>query len=341
MPKIALSSGDLRRTKVPRSLGTAPPGLFSLPPWRGKGREGGAKPRRTPQNPLTPDPSPIRGEGKRGVDSPFEGVERRRNVDTVGLLAVAANVCRRKARCACLLCFLCLLLFQFSAAADEAAGRYRFRKHHDPNGIGKFYMGREIAHVMGSAAATWLERPEREQEEATSKLVDTLKLESGMVVADIGAGSGVITLPMTARVGPEGKIVAVDIQQEMLDLLAKKLKLKNIENVELVLGGEKSPRLPKASLDLALMVDVYHEFAWPYEMMLEISAAMKPGGRIVLVEFRGEDRNVPIKLVHKMTEKQVQKELALPEFGLKWKETVGTLPWQHIIVFEKQPPGVD
>jgi ubiquinone/menaquinone biosynthesis C-methylase UbiE len=200
-------------------------------------------------------------------------------------------------------------------------------------------MGREIAWVMGFAAAPWLERPEREREEATTKMIDALALKPGMVAADIGAGSGVITVLMAGKVGPTGKIVAVDVQPEMLDLLDKKLKQRKIENVELVLGTEKSPRLKPACLDLALMVDVYHEFAFPYEMMRGIARAMKPGGRVVFVEFRMEDPDVPIKLVHKMTQAQVKKEIGLPEFELKWKETIGTLPWQHVIVFEKKAKG--
>lgn len=216
------------------------------------------------------------------------------------------------------------------------SSRYEFRDEHDPNGIGKFYMGREIAHVMGFQAANWLERTDREKEEGTSKLIKALALEEGMIVADIGAGSGVLTLPIAGRVGRKGKVFAVDVQQEMLDRLAGKLKVRRIENVVLVQGTDKTPRLDEATVDLALMVDVYHEFAFPYEMLLEISKAMKPGGRVVFVEFRMEDPNVPIKLVHKMTQAQVKKEVDFPEFRLKWKETIGTLPWQHVIVFEKQ-----
>jgi ubiquinone/menaquinone biosynthesis C-methylase UbiE len=229
------------------------------------------------------------------------------------------------------------------AVADDAAvkqdetGRYEFRRDHDPNGIGKFYMNREIAHVMGFGAAPWLERTEREQEERTSVMVDALGLKPGMAVADIGCGSGVITLMMAAKVGETGKVFAVDIQQEMLDLLGDKLNRANATNVQLVLAKEKSPQLKPATVDLALMVDVYHELAFPYEVLLELSKAMKPGGRIVLVEFRREDPQVPIKLVHKMTEAQVKKEMSPPEFGLKWKETIGTLPRQHVIVFEKLP----
>ena len=214
--------------------------------------------------------------------------------------------------------------------------RYTIRRDHDPNGIGKFYMGREIAHVMGFIAADWLERPEREAEESLTKLVDALQLKPGMVAADIGAGSGIITLMMADKVGATGKVLAVDVQQEMLDLLAKKLKLQKIDNVELVRGTDKSPRLKENTLDLAIMVDVYHEFAFPYEMMTEIAKSLKPGGRVVFVEYRKEDPMVPIKLVHKMTEAQVKREIEQPEFGLKWKETIGVLPRQHIIIFEKE-----
>jgi precorrin-6B methylase 2 len=224
-------------------------------------------------------------------------------------------------------------------ARDSEArdARYEFREEHDPNGIGKFYMGREIAHVMGFAAAPWLERPEREREEATSKMVEALELKPGMVVADIGAGSGVITLMLARKVAPDGRVIALDVQQEMLDLLEARLDREQVTNVELLLGTEKSPRLMEASLDLALLVDVYHEFAYPYEMMQGIARAMKPGGKVVFVEFRLEDPTVPIKLVHKMSVAQVRKEIGLPEFRLKWTKTHDMLPWQHIIIFERQP----
>jgi len=228
-----------------------------------------------------------------------------------------------------------------NAPARKKPPRYILRDDHDPNGIGKFYMGREIAMVMGfqGGGAAWLERPEREKEEASSKMIEELKLQPGQVVADIGAGTGILSLMMAENVGNDGKVLAVDVQQEMLDIIAVKLKQRSVKNVQLVKGTVKSPRLKNDSLDLALFVDVYHEFAFPYEMMLEISKAMKVGGRVVLVEFRMEDETVPIKLVHKMTEAQARKELGQPEFRLKWKETIGTLPWQHIIVFERQAEG--
>ena len=219
--------------------------------------------------------------------------------------------------------------------AGKAAPRYVTRGQHDLNGIGKFYMGREIAYVMGAAAAPWLERPEREKEESLTKLVATLKIKPGMVVADIGAGSGVVTLMLAEKVGSEGRVVAVDIQDEMLNLLTRKLKQRKVENVVLVKGTAKSPKLNPATVDLALMVDVYHEFAFPYEMLQNIALSLKPGGRVVFVEYRREDPSVPIKLVHKMSEDQVKLEAGLPEFKLKWKETIPDLPLQHIIVFER------
>jgi precorrin-6B methylase 2 len=220
-------------------------------------------------------------------------------------------------------------------ADAKSKNRYQTKKNHDPNGQGKFYLGREIAMVMTFHGAPWLERPEREEEERLTDLVRELKVKPGQVVADIGAGSGVITMMMANEVGDRGKVMAVDIQQEMLDLLGDKLKNRDIKNIELVLSTDKSPKLEPESIDLAVMVDVYHEFEFPYEMMLELSKALKPGGRIAFVEYRREDPQVPIKLVHKMTEAQVKKEINQPEFGLKWKETVGTLPRQHIVIFER------
>lgn len=222
--------------------------------------------------------------------------------------------------------------------ADPGEARYEIRAEHDPNGIGKFYMGREIAQVMGVAGADWLERPERDEEEDLTKLIASLGLKPGMIVADIGAGTGVLSLRMAERVGDEGKVVAVDVQQEMLDLIAKKTKEKKIDNVELILGTDKNPKLPKDTLDLALMVDVYHEFAHPYEMMRHIADSLKVNGRVVFVEYRKEDPKVPIKAVHKMSEEQVKKEIGLPELSLRYKETIGVLPRQHIIIFERIDP---
>jgi len=235
------------------------------------------------------------------------------------------------------------------ARAQEAADRkpapkplrYTTRRDHDPNGIGKFYMGREIAQVMGHQGIAWLERPEREEEERLTALIDALDIKPGMVVADIGAGSGVISVMMARRLLPAGKVLAVDIQQEMLDALVEKCRLLNVPNVEPVLGTNKSPGLDPASVDLAIMVDVYHEFDFPYEMLRELAASLKPGGRIAFVEYRKEDPTVPIKEVHKMYELQVRKEANLPELGLVWKKTDERLPRQHVILFERTDPNAN
>jgi SAM-dependent methyltransferase len=225
-----------------------------------------------------------------------------------------------------------------SAPADDpkpAKDRYETRKDHDPDGIGKFYMGREIAHVMGHQAAGWLERPEREKEENPAKLIKALDLKEGMTVADVGAGSGFHTFRMAPLVGPKGKVLAVDIQDEMLDLIKARAKKERVTNVETVKGTETDPKLPSGELDLILLVDVYHEFSFPYEMTEKMLAALKPGGRLAFVEFRLEDPKVPIKLVHKMSERQVIREME--QFpALVHEKTIDTLPWQHVILFKKQ-----
>jgi ubiquinone/menaquinone biosynthesis C-methylase UbiE len=230
---------------------------------------------------------------------------------------------------------LLLLVPALASAEDRKDGRYEWRSKHDPNGIGKFYLGREIAHVMGHSAASWLERPEREEEENPKKLIELLAFKEGEVVADIGAGSGYYTFRMAKLVGPKGKVLAVDIQQEMLDIIKNRMKKEKVENVEPVLGAEADPKLKPESVDTILLVDVYHEFSFPYEMTDKMVKALKPGGRLVFVEFRLEDERVPIKLVHKMTERQVIKEM--DEFKeLKHAGTSDKLPWQHVITFTKQ-----
>lgn len=219
---------------------------------------------------------------------------------------------------------------------DDGPPRYVTKRDHDPNGIGKFYMGREIAHVMGFLGSPWLERPERETEEKLTLLVRSLKLKPGDVVADIGAGSGVIAMLMADQVLPDGYIIGVDVQDEMLLRLQANARKKGITNIIPIKGSQRATALAPQSIDVAVMVDVYHEFEFPYEMMLDISRAMKPGGRVILVEYRMEDPTVPIKLVHKMSQKQARLEVEQPAFGLKWTETIGALPRQHILVFTKQ-----
>jgi SAM-dependent methyltransferase len=225
----------------------------------------------------------------------------------------------------------------FAPAADSpvaATNRYEIRVQHDRDGIGKFYLGREIAHVMGHQAADWLERPERDEEEHTEKLVDQLRAMPGDVVADIGCGTGYFSRRLAKKCSPGGRVLAVDIQPEMLDLLTNKMAAAGVTNVVPVLGTITDPNLPAASVDLAFMVDVYHELDHPFEMMQAIVKSLKPGGRMVFVEFRGEDPTVPIKRLHKMTEAQVKKEMAV--LPLEWVETIGVLPRQHIIVFRKK-----
>ena len=200
-------------------------------------------------------------------------------------------------------------------------------------GIGKFYMGRQISHVMGHRGAKWLERPEREREEGTSEMIRCLKLRPGDQVADIGVGTGYIARRMAKVIGPKGTVHGVDIQPEMLALLAKKMKAAGVANVIGVRGTISNPKLPPNSLDFVIMVDVYHEFSHPYEMMAGIVKGLKVGGRVAFVEYRGEDPKVPIKRLHKMTEAQVKKEAAL--FPLEHVETYEKLPWQHVVFFRK------
>jgi Methylase involved in ubiquinone/menaquinone biosynthesis len=220
--------------------------------------------------------------------------------------------------------------------SDPATQRpvYETREQHDPNGIGKFYMGREIAMVMGHQAADWLDRPEREEEERPSILLRLLSIKPGQALVDLGAGSGYLTFPMAKMVGPKGKVYAVEIQQEMLDIIEKRQKERGVNNIVRVLGDIKDPRLPPSSADLILLVDVYHEFDYPYEMTTNMVKALKPGGRLVFVEYRKEDPSVPIKEVHKMSVAQVKKEMALFP-SLQFVESIEKLPRQHVIIFKK------
>ena len=200
------------------------------------------------------------------------------------------------------------------------------------DGIGKIYMGREISHVMGHLGASWLERPQRDREEKTSRLVRNLPLQPTDTVADIGAGTGYFSFRMAERV-PEGKVMAVDIQQEMLDIIESRKAEGFPTNVETLLGTERDPRLPAASIDLILLVDAYHEFSWPREMGEAMAMALKPGGRLILVEYRGEDDSIPIKRLHKMTQRQARKEMQA--IGLEWESNEDFLPQQHFMVFRR------
>ncbi|OYY50375.1 MAG: hypothetical protein B7X95_01165 [Methylophilaceae bacterium 17-44-8] len=199
-------------------------------------------------------------------------------------------------------------------------------------GTGKVYMGREIAHVMGYQGAAWLERENREKEERTDLLIQSLGLKEGMTVADVGAGTGYLSRKMAARVGNTGIVYAVDVQPEMIGKL--KTTAKQFTNVKPVLSEVNNVNLPSNILDLAIMVDVYHELAYPNEVMQSVLKALKPKGQLVLVEYRAEDDRVPIKATHKMSEVQIKAEMsALP---LSWQKTIKTLPWQHVVVFTKE-----
>lgn len=192
---------------------------------------------------------------------------------------------------------------------------------------------RHIAQVMGPGGADWLVRPERQSEEHPDQALDALKIPKGATVADIGAGVGYFTWRLAERVGPSGTVYGEDIQQEMLDRLGVNMRRRHLTNVKPVLGAIDDPKLPAASLDLVLLVDVYHEFSEPEKMLDHIRDSLKPGGRLVLLEYRGEDPNVPIRPEHKMTVPQVRAEVE-PE-GLKFDTAIEILPQQHIIVFKR------
>lgn len=217
-------------------------------------------------------------------------------------------------------------------AKENTASYYREKAIHNPDGIGKYYMNREIAGVMGHQAMMWLERPSREIQEQPDKTVEQLELKPDDIVADIGAGSGYFSFRIAQQV-PNGKVYAVDIQPEMLEAIAFLKEENDIANVETILGREDNPNLPDESIDLAFMVDAYHEFAYPREMMEGIFTALKPGGKVVLLEYRKENPMIMIKPLHKMSQKQVKKELKA--VGLKWQTTKEFLPEQHFLVFNK------
>ena len=202
------------------------------------------------------------------------------------------------------------------------------------DGIGKRYMDREISGVMGWQGAAWLERDEREREERTDLLLDALALKPGMVIADIGAGTGYLSRRMAPLVMPGGKIIALDLQPEMVNYLQAGIKRLGLSQIEVKLGMVDDTKLIKNSIDMAIMVDVYHELAYPYEVIRSIISALKPGGRIVFVEYKSEDTGVPIKPLHKMSEAQIKREASV--FALEWERTVSKLPWQHVVIFRKR-----
>ena len=232
-----------------------------------------------------------------------------------------------------------LLLFTALLISNNSVGqkfntykKYTF-KIGDNNGIGKWYMGREIAYVMGFEGIGWLERSDREKEENVSNLIKNMRIKLNDTIADIGAGSGYHAFRM-APLAKKGLVYAVDIQQEMLMAIEKSKESRKIRNIETILGSEKGVHLPKNSVDKILMVDVYHEFNFPSEMIASMKNALKPNGQLFLIEYRDEDSKVPIKKIHKMTKKQAVKEMEAA--GFKLKENIENLPWQHCMVFVKE-----
>ena len=200
------------------------------------------------------------------------------------------------------------------------------------DGIGKHYLGREISNIMGHRGAAWLERRMRSSEELPDQVVQAMNLREDAIVADIGAGTGYFTLRISPLV-PSGRVYAVDIQPEMLEVIRKRTEHRPLQNIVQVLGKPNDPMLPKGVLDAVLLVDAYHEFAYPLEMMRGIVRSLRQGGRVFLVEYRGEDPRVPIKPLHKMTQRQAIREMQAG--GLRWVETRDFLPTQHFMVFEK------
>ncbi|MHA7130894.1 class I SAM-dependent methyltransferase [Algoriphagus namhaensis] len=233
------------------------------------------------------------------------------------------------------LLFIPLLGIHFSCEAQKSKEKpsesYSYTSP-TRDGTGKIYMGREISQVMGFAGKAWLERQSREQEESVSLAIKNLPITESSVVADIGAGSGYYTFRVAPKV-PQGKVYAVEIQQDAIDYLKSKSVELGHENVETVMGTEKSPNLAENSVDLAFMVDVYHELAYPEEMLQEIRKSLKPGGKLLLIEYRGEDPTIMIKPLHKMTAAQVKKELKAN--GFKFVENGSFMKIQHFLVFEK------
>jgi ubiquinone/menaquinone biosynthesis C-methylase UbiE len=203
------------------------------------------------------------------------------------------------------------------------------------DGTGKVYMGREIAEVMSHQGAGWLDRDSRDMEEGTQLLVDSLDLKPIDVVADIGAGTGHISFLIASAI-PQGKVLAVDVQPEMIEMLGDRIAQTRQTNIEPIQGTEQDPNLPPNSVDLAILVDAYHEFTYPREMMLGIVQSLKSNGRVALVEYRAKDPFVFIKPRHKMTQAQVRKEMA--SVGLTWQDTNSVLPQQHLMIFTHTTP---
>lgn len=199
------------------------------------------------------------------------------------------------------------------------------------------YLGREIAQTMHWQGADWLMRRVREDEEAPTRMRKELNVKPGMTVCDMGCGNGFHTLPLAEMVGENGKVLAVDVQPEMIEMLKKRIAAKGLKNIVPINGLYHDPKLPPDSCDMILLVDVYHEFSHPVQMLASMRAALKPDGLLVLVEFRAEDESVPIKPAHKMSKAQIHKEMNANGFTLK--REYDELPWQHLMFFGKVEQG--
>jgi ubiquinone/menaquinone biosynthesis C-methylase UbiE len=217
-----------------------------------------------------------------------------------------------------------------SKAKSKSSRNKQANSRREPPG---FYMGRQIADVMSWEGVDWLFRETRIEEEQPEAMLDALKIPSGATVADVGAGAGYHSIRMAQRVGPKGMVLATDLQPEMLVMLQRNAREARVKNIKPIRATQLDTKLPDAAVDLILMVDVYHECTDPEMTLKGLRKALKPQGRLVLVEFRGEDDNVPIKPEHKMTLKQVRREVE-PQ-GFTFKESLEFLPWQHVIIFEK------
>jgi ubiquinone/menaquinone biosynthesis C-methylase UbiE len=228
-------------------------------------------------------------------------------------------------------CAQCITFQDGIAQKNNSDSLYTYRTA-SPGGTGKFYLGREIAHIMGASNAEWLDRSSRPQEENTQLAIDKIKVPPTGVIADIGAGTGYYTFKLAPKV-PKGKVYAVEIQDEMIAALNERKKKLNNANVEVIKGGTTSANLPANSIDLAIMVDVYHELEYPVEMLESIKKSLKKDGQLLLIEYKGEDPAVAIRPLHKTTVKQLNKELAANGFELSYDGEF--LPIQHFLVYKK------
>lgn len=229
---------------------------------------------------------------------------------------------------------LLFFIFNQTAQAVEAEGphcHYEAMKSGHPEGILKRYCGRQIAHIMGREGAEWLERPERTSEEGLDQLIDRLPLKPGMKIGDIGAGTGRLSVLMANRIKPDGQVWAVDVQAEMVAYLQARAAKLGKNQLLVALSSATNPNIPAAKIDLAILVDVYHELEYPREFLQNLEKSVKPGGQIVFVEYRANDKTVPIKPLHTMTVDQIKKEAQ--DIGLLFERADSSLPWQHMVFF--------